>query len=189
MKWNTVAASLAAGVITIAVALAAPPPAAHAKNGDTHVTGQGIERTLDCNESTLLVNGTQNIVTALGTCWAVTVMGSSNTVVADTIINDITVYGWDETVFFRNGDPFIWDRGRELGMVKPTAAGRLRWSRNRCAPIALPTPGWRPLLWRWLPQRCRWPAAVPLPTRRQLPRRPRPPPPRQRRAARPRRRP
>lgn len=97
MKWNTVAASLAAGVITIAVALAAPPPAAHAKNGDTHVTGQGIERTLDC--------------------WAVTVMGSSNTVVADTIINDITVYGWDETVFFRNGDPFIWDRGRELGMV------------------------------------------------------------------------
>lgn len=107
MKWNTVAASLAAGVITIAVALAAPPPAAHAKNGDTHVTGQGIERTLDCNESTLLVNGTQNIVTALGTCWAVTVMGSSNTVVA----------GWDETVFFRNGDPFIWDRGRELGMV------------------------------------------------------------------------
>lgn len=117
MKWNTVAASLAAGVITIAVALAAPPPAAHAKNGDTHVTGQGIERTLDCNESTLLVNGTQNIVTALGTCWAVTVMSSSNTVVADTIINDITVYGWDETVFFRNGDPFIWDRGRELGMV------------------------------------------------------------------------
>lgn len=117
VKWNTVAASLAAGVITIAVALAAPPPAAHAKNGDTHVTGQGIERTLDCNESTLLVNGTQNIVTALGTCWAVTVMGSSNTVVADTIINDITVYGWDETVFFRNGDPFIWDRGRELGMV------------------------------------------------------------------------
>lgn len=75
------------------------------------------KRALDCNESTLLVNGTQNIVTALGTCWAVTVMGSSNTVVADTIINDITVYGWDETVFFRNGDPFIWDRGRELGMV------------------------------------------------------------------------
>ncbi len=23
----------------------------------------------------------------------------------------------DETVFFRNGDPFIQDRGRELGMV------------------------------------------------------------------------
>lgn len=76
MKWNTVAASLAAGVITIAVALAAHRRP-HAKNGDTHVTGQGIERTLDCNESTLLVNGTQNIVTALGTCWAVTVMSSS----------------------------------------------------------------------------------------------------------------
>lgn len=45
--------------------------AAHAKNGDTHVTGQGIEQTLDCNDSTLMVDGTCNTVTALGTCWAV----------------------------------------------------------------------------------------------------------------------
>jgi hypothetical protein len=44
-------------------------------------------------------------------------MGSSNTVVADSVTHDITVYGWDETVFVHNGDPFIWDRGRELGMV------------------------------------------------------------------------
>lgn len=117
MKWTTVAGSLATSVLTIAAIPAAPPPAAYAKNGDTHVTGEGIERTLDCNDSTLFVNGTENYVTAKGTCWAVTVMGSSNTVVADTVINDITVYGWDETVFFKNGDPFIWDRGRELGMV------------------------------------------------------------------------
>lgn len=32
-------------------------------------------------------------------------MGSGNTVVADTVVNDITVYGWDETVVFHNGDP------------------------------------------------------------------------------------
>ncbi|BBX98214.1 DUF3060 domain-containing protein [Mycobacterium lacus] len=117
MNWTTIAGALATGAIAIAATPAAPPPAAHAKNGDTHVTGQGIEQTVDCNDSTLLVNGTGNTVTALGTCWAVTVMGSSNTVVADTIVNDITVYGWDETVFYKNGDPFIWDRGRELGMV------------------------------------------------------------------------
>ncbi|KAA1249131.1 DUF3060 domain-containing protein [Mycobacterium simiae] len=117
MQWTTVAGSLATCVLTIAAIPAGPPPAAHAKNGDTHVTGEGIERILDCNDSTLFVNGTENYVTAKGTCWAVTVMGSSNTVVADTVINDITVYGWDETVFFKNGDPFIWDRGRELGMV------------------------------------------------------------------------
>ncbi|GAB7143260.1 DUF3060 domain-containing protein [Mycobacterium riyadhense] len=117
MNWTTVAGALATCVVTIAVTPAAPPPAAHAKNGDTHVTGQGLEQTLDCNESTLIVNGTSNIVTAKGTCWAVTVMGSSNTVVADTVVNDITVYGWDATVFYKNGDPFIWDRGRELGMV------------------------------------------------------------------------
>ncbi|ETW25840.1 DUF3060 domain-containing protein [Mycobacterium gastri] len=120
MKWTTAAASLASCVVTVvttAVASTALPPAAHAKNGDTHITGEGLEQVLDCNDSTLLVNGTANIITAKGTCWAVTVMGSSNTVVADTVINDITVYGWDQTVFFKNGDPFIWDRGRELGMV------------------------------------------------------------------------
>ncbi|KZS84037.1 DUF3060 domain-containing protein [Mycobacterium persicum] len=120
MRWTTAAASLASCVVTIvttAVTSLALPPAAHAKNGDTHITGEGLEQVLDCNDSTLLVNGTANIITAKGTCWAVTVMGSSNTVVADTVINDITVYGWDQTVFFKNGDPFIWDRGRELGMV------------------------------------------------------------------------
>ena len=117
MNWTTVAGSLAACVITIAGTPAAPAPAAHAKNGDTHVTGQGIEQTLDCNDSTLIVNGTRNTVNAIGNCWAVTVMGSSNTVVADGVTHDITVYGWDQTVFYHNGAPFVWDRGRELGMT------------------------------------------------------------------------
>ncbi|QLL08319.1 DUF3060 domain-containing protein [Mycobacterium vicinigordonae] len=117
MRWTTAAAALAIGVISIAAVSAAPAPVAHAKNGDTHVTGQGVETTIDCNDSTLIVNGTSNIVTAKGTCWAVTMMGTSNTVIADTVVNDITVYGYDGTVFFHNGDPFIWDRGRELGMT------------------------------------------------------------------------
>lgn len=117
MKWTSVARPLATCVVTLVASPAASPPTAHAKNGDTHVIGQGIEQVLDCNDATLLVNGTQNTVTAKGNCWAVTVMGSSNTVVADSVTHDITVYGYDETVFFHNGDPFIWDRGRELGMV------------------------------------------------------------------------
>jgi len=117
VNWTTVAAPLATCAIAVAAASAAAPPAAHAKNGDTHVIGQDIEQTLDCNDATLLVNGTGNRVTALGNCWAVTVMGSSNTVVADSVTHDITVYGWDETVFYHSGAPFIWDRGRELGMT------------------------------------------------------------------------
>ena len=117
MNWTAVAGSLATCVIAIGATPAAPPLAAHAKNGDTHVIGEGIEQTVDCNDSTLLVNGTRNSVTALGNCWAVTVMGSSNTVVADSVTHDITVYGWDETVFYHSGQPFIWDRGRELGMT------------------------------------------------------------------------
>lgn len=117
MNWTSVAGVLAAAAITIAATPAAPPPAAYAKNGDTHITGMGIEQVLDCNDSTLIVNGTSNIITAKGSCWAVTVMGSSNTVVADNVVNDITVYGYDETVFYKGGDPVIWDRGRELGMV------------------------------------------------------------------------
>jgi hypothetical protein len=117
VKRTTIAGSLTACVLTLAAVAAAPPPVAHAINGDTHITGQGVEQTVDCNNSTLIVNGTSNNITALGSCWAVTVMGSSNTVVADNVVNDITVYGYDETVFFKTGDPIIWDRGRELGMT------------------------------------------------------------------------
>ncbi|WP_156689808.1 DUF3060 domain-containing protein [Mycobacterium sp. Marseille-P9652] len=115
MNRTAVAGSLAA--CALAVIPIAAPPAGHAKNGDTHITGQGIEQTLDCNDATLLVNGTNNRITALGNCWAVSVMGSGNTVVADTVTHDITVYGWDETVFYHNGSPILWDRGRELGMT------------------------------------------------------------------------
>jgi hypothetical protein len=120
MKWTRLAGSLATCVVTFAAALAAAVtagPAAHAKNGDTHIIGEGIEQVLDCNDGTLIVNGTSNIVTAKGNCWAVTVMGSSNMVVADSVTHDITAYGYDQTVFFHGGDPIIWDRGRELGMV------------------------------------------------------------------------
>jgi hypothetical protein len=120
VKWTRLAGSLATCVVTFAAApavLFGPAPTAHAKNGDTHVIGQGIEQVLDCNDATLMVNGTSNIVTAKGNCWAVTVMGSSNVVVADSVTHDITAYGYDQTVFFHGGDPIIWDRGRELGMV------------------------------------------------------------------------
>jgi hypothetical protein len=114
---TTVAGPLATCAIVIASAAVAPPPAAHAKNGDTHVIGEGLKQTLDCNDATLIVNGTRNIVNAKGNCRAVTVMGSSNTVVADSVTHDITVYGYDQTVFYHSGAPFIWDRGRELGMT------------------------------------------------------------------------
>ena len=114
--WKALRRSLAACLIALP-ALALGATAAQAKNGDTHITGIGIDQTIDCNESTLLVNGNGNTITALGTCWAVTVQGSSNTVVADNVVNDITVYGSDQAVFYKNGDPVIWDRGRELGMM------------------------------------------------------------------------
>jgi Protein of unknown function (DUF3060) len=115
--------ALAASVITVPVALAVGVPAAHARpvgdhqNTDTHITGAGVETVVDCYDSTLHVNGSGNSITAVGTCWAVTVQGANNIVVADTVINDITVYGYDQTVLFHNGEPFIWDRGRELGMT------------------------------------------------------------------------
>ena len=99
-----------AGLVALPLALTVGAPSAAAKNGDT-------EQTIDCNNATLLVNGSNNRVNALGTCWAITVQGTSNVIVADNVINDITVYGWDQTVFFKNGDPIIVDRGRELAMV------------------------------------------------------------------------
>jgi hypothetical protein len=117
MTTKAVCRSLASCAIAVPVALGVGVPSAHAKNGDTHITGQGIVQTIDCNESTLLVNGTGNTVYALGSCWAVSVQGSSNIVVADNIVDNVIVYGSDQTVFYKNGDPVIWDRGRELGMT------------------------------------------------------------------------
>ena len=114
---KAVGRSLAACAITIPTALGVGVPAAHAKNGDTHITGQGIVQTLDCNESTLYVMGTGNTINALGSCWAVTVQGSSNVVVADNIVENVIVYGSDQTVFYKSGEPVVWDRGRELGMT------------------------------------------------------------------------
>lgn len=51
-------------------------------------------------------------MTALGNCYAVTVMGSSNVVIADSVSHDITVYGYDQTVLYKGGQPALWDRGR-----------------------------------------------------------------------------
>ena len=83
---------------------------------DTHITDQpGL--TIDCNNGTLFVNGSLNVINATGVCYAVTMQGSDNTVIADTITDDITVYGNNQTVMFHNGDPYILDRGRELGMT------------------------------------------------------------------------
>ncbi len=116
--------SIAAGALVTPLLLASmAAPSAHAKNGDTHITGQGVVQTLDCNNATLLVNGTSNTINAKGTCWAVTLQGSSNIVIADNIINDVTVYGYDQTVIYHNGAPAVIDRGRELGMTN-----RINWA-------------------------------------------------------------
>lgn len=117
VRWTAAGRILSAGLIAVPLVLTAGVPQAAAKNGDTHITGQGLIQTIDCNGATLFVNGSGNTVTALGTCYAVTVQGSSNTIVADNVINDVTVYGFDQTVFFKDGDPVLVDRGRELGMT------------------------------------------------------------------------
>ena len=117
MTSRAVGRSLAACTIALPVALGLGVAPAQAKNGDTHITGIGVEQTVDCNGSTLFVNGSANVITALGTCWAVTMQGSGNTVIADNVVNDITVYGWNQTALFKSGEPALVDRGRELGMT------------------------------------------------------------------------
>lgn len=114
MRWTTLAAVLAC---IAAIQAPAGAPAARAGVGDTHIVGVSETHTLDCNGGTLFVNGVHLVVHALGTCWAVTMQGAQSTVIADTVVNDITVYGSDQTVYYHNGDPFLFDRGRELGMT------------------------------------------------------------------------
>ncbi|BBZ26803.1 membrane protein [Mycolicibacterium madagascariense] len=117
MGWRASSGSLAVCVTVVSASLVAGAPLAQAKNGDTHITGQGTVQTVDCNDSTLIVVGTSNTINAVGTCWAVTVQGSSNVIVADDVVNDITVFGFDQTVLYHGGDPAILDRGRELGLT------------------------------------------------------------------------
>ncbi len=136
MEWPALSRSLAACLVTVPAVLGVGTPAALAddrvvncefvrcdgvvgehKGRDTHINGLNTQQTVDCYNSTLYVNGSGNVINATGVCWGVTVQGSSNVVIAETIINDITVYGWDQTVLFHNGDPLLWDRGRELGMT------------------------------------------------------------------------
>ncbi len=85
--------------------------------GDTHIVGVAKIETIDCSDGTLFVTGSDNVVTALGSCHAVTVQGSGNTIVADNVVNDITVFGFGQTVLYKNGNPAVIDRGRELGMT------------------------------------------------------------------------
>src|SRR4029078_3025709 len=99
--------SLGACTIALPVALGLGVAPAQAKNGDTHITGQGIVQTIDCNESILLVNGTWNTIYALGSSWAVAMQGSSNIGVADNIVDNVIVYGNDQPVFYKNGEPKV----------------------------------------------------------------------------------
>jgi Protein of unknown function (DUF3060) len=117
VRWSTAGGAFAACAVLAVATGVAGAPAAQAKNGDTHITGVGVVQTVDCNDSTLLINGSLNVITALGSCWAVTMQGSGNTVIADNVVNDITVYGFDQTALFKTGEPALIDRGRELGMV------------------------------------------------------------------------
>ncbi|MBS9534928.1 DUF3060 domain-containing protein [Mycobacterium sp. M1] len=114
MRWTALGAALlclAGGVATVGT------PRAQAIGGDTHIVGVSEIHTLDCNGGTLFLNGTNLTVHAMGTCWAITTQGSQNTVIAETVVNDITVYGNDTTVYYHFGDPLLFDRGRELGMT------------------------------------------------------------------------
>ena len=60
MKWSIPSRTVAVCAVAIAFTSAAGAPPGHAKNGDTHITGMGLEQTVDCNGATLaLVDGTR----------------------------------------------------------------------------------------------------------------------------------
>ena len=118
--------ALVAALVTAGIAALASSPAGRldladnirlVKNGDTHITQYGLVTTIDCSDSTVFVNGSQNVITALGSCYAISVQGSSNTIIADNVVNDITVYGFNQKVLYKSGEPAVIDRGRELGMM------------------------------------------------------------------------
>jgi Protein of unknown function (DUF3060) len=119
MTFTVVAAAVSLSPVSAPVAGACGPHGLHidACPGDTHITGVAQNQTIDCGDGTLFINGSDNFITALGSCHAITLQGSGNTVVADNVVNDITVFGFGQTVLYKNGTPAVIDRGRELGMI------------------------------------------------------------------------
>lgn len=113
MKWT----ALVTALLGFAAASLGGGATAHAAPGDIHIYGVHETHTLNCNGATLFVNGVNLTIHVMDSCWAVTMQGSQNTVIANTIVNDVTVYGNDQIVFYHNGDPLLFDRGRELGMT------------------------------------------------------------------------
>ena len=72
----------------------------------------GTTADIDCADGkSLNVGGSNNTLTVKGSCASVNIGG------ADNIVDNVIVYGSDQTVFYKGGDPVVWDRGRELGMV------------------------------------------------------------------------
>ena len=124
MNWTAIAGSLA----TCVIAHRRPgrrAPVVQAKNGDTHITGQGIEQTPRLQQLRRCSwKGSDNTINALGFVWAVTVRGSSNIIVADNIVGQRPrVRQQPDRLLQERPDPTVWDRGRELGMVNRHQSG------------------------------------------------------------------
>jgi hypothetical protein len=90
------------------------PSGAQVQVGNTINYGSfGTTAEVDCaNGKSLDVGGSNNTLTVLGTCSSVKIAGADNKIVFDKIDEALAVYGLNNTVTIKAGDPKIDNRGQ-----------------------------------------------------------------------------
>lgn len=76
------------------------------------VTGINENRTIACNDGSVIVQGIQNTVTITGHCTNITVSGIQNTITVDAV-DDINVSGMENRLTFHSGEPQISNSGSD----------------------------------------------------------------------------
>ncbi|MCF6388155.1 DUF3060 domain-containing protein [Mycobacterium sp. MBM] len=98
-------------IITLPTDIAAPPSDSDPAPGTiVTISGIGVDRSVNCNDNTVIVSGANNTVDITGQCAAVTVSGFDNMVTAESS-GQIAVSGFDNTVTYRTGEPRVSESG------------------------------------------------------------------------------
>lgn len=72
----------------------------------------GTRTDVDCGSGkSLRITGSNNTLRVLGGCSAVRVDGADNTITLDRVDDDLTVYGINNTVTYKSGEPKVRDEG------------------------------------------------------------------------------
>lgn len=105
-------ALLVAALLVAALVLAGCDRSQPLEAADIGFGSFGTRTDVDCGAGkTLRITGSNNTLRVVGACSAVRVDGADNTITLDQVDDDLTVFGINNTVTYKNGDPKVRDEG------------------------------------------------------------------------------